>query len=269
MPIQRRLDAYRASGIIQRIQGFAERQQIPYDEAVRQLHQKELQAQIEAGRRIRREHGMETEEDKQAAAAAGGSDWFAWRRKEAEANEEKRIAAEREQANQSASDTQFETKDAPVRISLLEVKAITSGVASFSGYANTFNRKDQAGDITMPGAFRDTLADAQARGRKMLWPVYYGHDRSRFIGGITAASEDAKGIRVEGLLATDTQDGQEAYNLAKHGLMSSLSIGYNTVRSSYDRDGTRRLRAVKLQEVSLVAQPADLHAGIETLTPGY
>lgn len=115
----------------------------------------------------------------------------------------------------------------------------------FTGYAALFDRVDRAGDVFRAGAF------AGARHA----PLLHQH-RGGPIGTLTALTEDARGLRVEGVV-TDP----EAARLLSGGALSGLSVGYRPVRA---RQGARReLLAVALIEVSLVAVPMQPGARVE------
>lgn len=136
---------------------------------------------------------------------------------------------------------------------------------SFSGYGAVFGNVDAYGDVIAPGAFKDTLKEAQDSG---IWPAmlsqHGGFDAQSNtpIGVWTVLDEDAKGLRVEGQLA-DTPRGREAYTLLKmqpRPAYNGLSIGYYPIewtnRSKPD-EPRRTLKKVKLGEISLVTFPAN------------
>lgn len=144
-----------------------------------------------------------------------------------------------------------------------ELKALSdSGV--FSGYGSVFNVEDSYGDVVVPGAFADSLAAHQAKGRMpaMLWQ----HRSAEPIGIYTAMVEDTIGLKVEGQLALKTARGAEAHELMKMGALTGLSIGYMVREESYDRvTGINTLKKVDLWEVSPVTFPANDPARIQTV----
>ena len=126
----------------------------------------------------------------------------------------------------------------------------------FSGYANTFDHKDRAGDNTQRGAFVKSIAKHTAAGTKVKMLAH--HDKTRPIGVWTSMSEDAKGLFVEGRLTKGVRDSDEAYALLKDGALDAMSIGYHVVKEEYDRkSGANLLHEIDLQEISLVAMPAN------------
>ena len=126
----------------------------------------------------------------------------------------------------------------------------------FAGYANTFDHKDRAGDITQRGAFLKSLANHIAKGTNVKMLAH--HDMTRPIGVWEKMVEDDKGLYVEGRLTQGVRDADEAYALLKDGALDSMSIGYRVVREEYDRkSGANLLHEIDLHEISLVAIPAN------------
>ena len=133
-----------------------------------------------------------------------------------------------------------------------ELKAADDGV--FEGYGSVFNITDRGGDIVIPGAFTETLAEAKKAARlpAMLWQ----HNQREPIGVYTEMSEDSVGLRVKGKLALKTQRGAEAYELMKMGALTGLSIGYRVRDDSWDRvTGIRTIKKADLLEISPVTFP--------------
>lgn len=139
-----------------------------------------------------------------------------------------------------------------------EIKAVADGTVE--GYGSVFNNVDAYDDVVAPGCFKRTLLECEEQKRlpAMLWQ----HDPEEPIGVWTDMREDARGLYVKGTLA-NTQRGREALELIKLGALTGLSIGYNTVKSSFDeRTGIRTLLDVDLWEVSPVTFPANTAARI-------
>lgn len=127
----------------------------------------------------------------------------------------------------------------------LDVKA--DGEGRIEGYGSVFGVTDLGGDVVEAGAFRESLTK---RMPKMLWQ----HDMGEPIGVWDEAVEDDKGLRMKGRLATNTTRGRDAYELAKMGALTGLSIGYRV--ADYEMDGNnRRIKACDLYETSMVTMP--------------
>jgi HK97 family phage prohead protease len=146
----------------------------------------------------------------------------------------------------------------------LQIKfSSASAAGSIEGYASTFGgAADSYGDVIRDGAFKNTIAEHRAAGTApaFLW----SHDAQLPIGVWTQMVEDAKGLRVDGKLAIDTQRGADAHSLMKLGALS-LSIGYRAVKATALPKGMRQLDEVKVFEISAVAMPANTNARITSV----
>ncbi|WP_108661182.1 HK97 family phage prohead protease [Acuticoccus kandeliae] len=121
----------------------------------------------------------------------------------------------------------------------------------FCGYASLFHRVDLSDDVVMPGAFAATLRRKGPDGIGM----FLEHDPGAPIGVWSVLEEDARGLWVEGRLASGGGAARAAA-LMRAGRLDGLSIGFRTVRSEHDRGaGARRLYEIDLWEVSVVASP--------------
>lgn len=135
---------------------------------------------------------------------------------------------------------------------------------SFTGYASTFGNEDLVGDVVARGAFKRTLA---ANGGRV--PILMSHNPGIVVGFGTAASEDSRGLAVEGEFTLASDAGRNAYatiqHAAKVGHAFGLSIGYGIPRDGFDFDSARQVRTLKdidLYEYSLAATPANPAARI-------
>ncbi|MCW5704287.1 MAG: HK97 family phage prohead protease [Bradyrhizobium sp.] len=140
---------------------------------------------------------------------------------------------------------------------LREVKFSSSAPAgTFSGYGAVFNNIDDGGDLILPGAFKDTLAEWQADGNlpKMLWQHGIGDDGNDMlpIGVWTKMEEDSTGLAVEGLLdPIDTERGKTIHAGMKNRAIDALSITYvatDVVYGSKEGDPFRTIRKLDLYE---------------------
>ena len=148
-----------------------------------------------------------------------------------------------------------------VRSFALQIKA-SGEDGSVEGYGSVFGVRDNYDDVIVAGAFQASLAAHRAAGTMpaMLWQ----HDATEPIGIWTEIVEDAKGLRMKGMLALDTARGKEAYALLKMGALNGLSIGFMSKKWSYE--GDLRIRAaVDLWEVSRVTFPANEAARITSV----
>lgn len=134
----------------------------------------------------------------------------------------------------------------------------------FGGYGSVFGNTDSYGDVVMPGAFKRTLADHKRR--KTMPKLFWQHDPWRPIGSWLSMEEDEVGLKVEGRLNMDVQQGREAYALLKAGDIDGLSIGYQVVKSEDDEtENIQRLKELKLIEVSVVSLGANDRALVDAV----
>lgn len=145
-----------------------------------------------------------------------------------------------------------------------EFKFVADGDAegTVSGYGAMFGNIDNGRDMVMPGAFADSL---KARGGKGV-PMLRGHEPNQLIGIWTDAKEDRRGLVVKGALNLETQGGREALALMRQGALDGLSIGFRTMKESYDTEkggrGYRKIEKADLWEVSLVTFPMNPKATV-------
>lgn len=145
-----------------------------------------------------------------------------------------------------------------------EVKAVQED-GFFSGYASVFGNEDSYGDIVIKGAFAETIADWQERGK--MPPVLWNHKTDEPIGVYTLLKEDEKGLYVEGrLLVKDVVRAREIHALMKAGAVDGMSIGYSTVEYNYDKEtDVTELLKLKLWENSIVVFPANDLSRVEAV----
>ena len=156
----------------------------------------------------------------------------------------------------------LERKDAwmrrETRAFAIEIKANDDGTVE--GYGSVFGVKDSYDDVIVHGAFASSLKAHKSDGTMpaMLWQ----HDADKPCGVWDEMTEDAKGLKLKGRLALDTERGKEAHALLKMGALNGLSIGFVSKAWTYDQDGVRTLTELDLWEVSLVTFPANQAARV-------
>ncbi len=124
------------------------------------------------------------------------------------------------------------------------------------GYASVFGGVDSYGDTVHKGAYEKTLSDRQ-RPVRMRWN-HFGD----IIGKWTDIHEDEKGLYVVGELTKGHTVAENVYASLKHGAIDGMSIGYFSVKDSPNDHGGSDLHEVKLVEISVVEEPADINATI-------
>lgn len=142
-------------------------------------------------------------------------------------------------------------RPATTRFAALTLKGV-SGEGRFSGYASLFGEVDLGKDVIERGAFSRSLVERGSGGVRML----FQHDPAEPIGVWTVIREDARGLYVEGQLATGVARAREVHQLMKSGGLDGLSIGFQTVRARNEaKGGIRRILEADLWEISVVTFP--------------
>src|SRR6476660_7082696 len=98
------------------------------------------------------------------------------------------------------------------------------------GYASLFGEIDQARDMVMPGAFRDTL---KLRGVRRV-PMLFQHDPAEPVGVWLELREDQRGLYARGRLIPEVQRGRELLALLRQRAIDGLSIGFRTASARVD-----------------------------------
>lgn len=125
---------------------------------------------------------------------------------------------------------------------------------TFSGYASVFGVEDQGQDIVMKGAFTASIADMKSKNRTL--PMLWSHDSSTPIGGYSELKEDDYGLFCQGAFTPGVAKAAETHALMKAGVVTGLSIGFQSQDYEYDTEtNIRKLIKVKLFEISPVTFP--------------
>lgn len=128
------------------------------------------------------------------------------------------------------------------------------------GVLSPYNNVDLGNDVVKPGAFTKTLGEQRGR-----VPALWQHDWHSPIG-VNYLSDGPKGLETELRLNLDKQLAKEALSDVKfwkeHGLSFGLSIGYETINATTNKNGVRELTELKLFEGSLVTFPMNESARV-------
>jgi HK97 family phage prohead protease len=103
------------------------------------------------------------------------------------------------------------------------------------------------------GCFEQSLREHRARGDRQ---VRFKDHHGRTVGGfpIDTMVEDDVGLKGSGEINLDTQQGREAYSLAKQGVLVDFSVGF----SAHDKEtiqGIREIYRATIWEGSIVDEP--------------
>lgn len=143
----------------------------------------------------------------------------------------------------------------------LEIKSMNetpSGEMFIEGYGAYFGNVDGALDIIEKGAFTKTLNENKGR-IAFCWQ----HEIDEPIGKIETIEEDALGLKLK-VRISDSEE--EVKTKIREGILKELSIGFQTIISTYDENtDIRTIKEVKLWEVSLVTIAANELAVITSI----
>jgi uncharacterized protein len=135
----------------------------------------------------------------------------------------------------------------------LKLKSVAAD-GTFVGFGSTYGNTDLQGDIVQPGAFAQSI-QSQGNGYPLLWV----HNQETPLG-IAKISDSKSGLLVEGSMLMSDPNAQRVNAFMKMGSVKGLSIGFaspDPAKTSYDEDGNRILREIKLYELSLCPIPAN------------
>jgi HK97 family phage prohead protease len=146
---------------------------------------------------------------------------------------------------------------------LLDVKRaefkFNGDTGEFEGYASVFDGVDSYGDTIIAGAFRKTL-EKRDRPVRMRWNHF-----GPVIGKWVELMEDSKGLFVRGQLTPGHSVAEDVKASLKHGAIDGLSIGFYLDDYEDKPGGGREIRSMRLVEISVVEEPADLGAKIDNI----
>ena len=129
----------------------------------------------------------------------------------------------------------------------------SDGAGTFTAVVSVFDTVDLVGDVVMPGAFTETLAEWKASGDPI--PVVWSHgwaDPFNHIGGVVNAVETATGLQVDGQLDLENPTAAQVFRLLKGRRITQFSFAYDVLDATgAERDGVSvlELRRLKLHEV--------------------
>jgi HK97 family phage prohead protease len=131
-----------------------------------------------------------------------------------------------------------------------EVKEVSED-GTFHGIASVYGVEDLGGDVIDKGAFKKTLAE------NPVVPILWQHKSESVIGEGVVKEYQGK-ILIDAKLDMDDDEAVKAHKKLKRGLIKGLSIGFQTVKSTWeDVEGrmVRHIGELKLWEVSVVTFP--------------
>jgi HK97 family phage prohead protease len=145
-----------------------------------------------------------------------------------------------------------------LNLEALELKFVGEDM-TFAGYASVFGGVDAYGDTIDPKAYDQTL-QGRTRPVRMRWNHY-----GPVIGKWMSIASDGKGLYVNGQLTPGHSTAIDVYASLKHGAIDGMSIGYVPRLIEEMGEGRRLLKQIDLVEISVVEEPADIGAKVESV----
>jgi len=132
----------------------------------------------------------------------------------------------------------------------LQIKDISEGDGIISGYFASFGNKDSDGDIITKGAFKKTISENGPQSHHPRIKHLLDHDTTKVIGVIQELKEDDRGLYYVSKLGNHTL-GRDALHMAKDGIITEHSIGFQTIKSREDKEqNASMITEIKLWEGS-------------------
>lgn len=133
----------------------------------------------------------------------------------------------------------------------------------FEGYASVFNNTDSDGDIILPGAFKNALANQT---RKVA--MFFNHKTWDLpVGKWDALEEDSKGLLVRGQLTPGHSGATDLKAAMQHGTVEGMSVGFSVTKDDYSMGTSGRIfkNVAALREISVCTFPANELAGVSAM----
>lgn len=148
---------------------------------------------------------------------------------------------------------------------VLELKSEGANIGWFRGYGSTFGNIDQQGDVILPGAFDECIAEYRKSGR--MPRMLYDHKPGEDIGDWLSMEVDKKGLLMEGQLWVNTgiQNADRGYRILKSKAEKGLSIGFKPTKAPTFEKSVRSFPAVMVRECSVTGAPVNKAAVITSV----
>ena len=133
-----------------------------------------------------------------------------------------------------------------------EIKDLDSNKREVAIYLSKFGNIDSDNDVIQKGAFKKSLKERgiNSTGNRKIQFLRH-HDWTKQIGSFVDLQEDDNGLFAIGKLGTSSI-GEDAWRDYNEGIIREHSIGYQLIKSKWQKDDTMRLGGYNLiQEVML------------------
>lgn len=132
----------------------------------------------------------------------------------------------------------------------------------FDGLGGAYGEVDLGGDTVAKGSYKQTISHNDGK-FNLMFDHGWGVDK---VGGVAYAEDSEEGLQVRGEMPIHIQSVKDVHEkikfMNKRGKPLGLSIGYWPVKSEPGPNGTRILKEIALEEISITPFPMDTHARI-------
>lgn len=168
---------------------------------------------------------------------------------------------------ESVSHTKFESKESKQKL-LCKMENVSliideeKNIGVLEGWGSTYGNVDLGGDTVEKGAYTQTLRHKNGRVQ-----AFFDHGWSvPTMAGVSYMEDKDEGLWVRTELPLEATDVKDAFIKIKFAIDSGVnpgfSIGYNPIKYKINADGTRTLKEIALEEMTITPFPMDTHARI-------
>ena len=148
---------------------------------------------------------------------------------------------------------------------ILKFAEETESEYRLDGVLTTFKNTDQVGDVIYPDAFDEWLSS----GKAAQVPMYWQHNRSEILGDWkNVRKSGANRVVGDGRMIRGVAKVSDAHLLIKAESVKGISVGLRILKYAYARERCDKysypidILKAEIREASIVAEPANLKAGI-------
>jgi HK97 family phage prohead protease len=153
---------------------------------------------------------------------------------------------------------------------IISVRTRADKTLVISGYAMLWDTPDRHMTVFERGCVANLSKNMEKISARAI-PVLFNHEKYNFLGKVTEAVEDDKGLLVTALITSTDWEGQEAVKHLLAGTISHFSIGFRPIEAraieaeNLDGDPITSYTLIELLEVSVVRSPSQLGAVIDAV----
>lgn len=149
----------------------------------------------------------------------------------------------------------------------MQIKAV-SDAGAFEGYASIFDNVDLGYDVIEKGAFQEIVKTSDGKVLTLFQHDAYGYSQSGGLPiGKADVEQDEKGLKFSSQLVMEDPFVQRVHTHLKAKTLDGMSIGFDILPggAEYTESGVRRLKALRLWEISVVTFGMNPKARVEAV----